>query len=97
LLNGLYKVEYGINDAFGRSVMCMHDGKMLGGNSAFAHLGTYRENCDEVVAEIVTQRHNEDPYYKPLMGADVAAIQVRGRAEDNTIRFKGSADPMRPA
>jgi hypothetical protein len=94
LLNGLYKVEYGINDAFGRSVMCMHDGKMLGGNSAFAHLGTYQENGDEVVAEIVTQRHNEDPYYKPLMGADVAAIHVRGRAEDNTIRLKGSADPM---
>jgi hypothetical protein len=44
LLNGPYKVEYGINDAFGRSIMCMHDGKMLGGNSAFAHLGTYQES-----------------------------------------------------
>jgi hypothetical protein len=61
----------------GRSVMCMHDGKMLGGNSAFAHLGTYRENGDKVVAEIVTQRHNEDPYYKPLMGVDVAAMTLK--------------------
>ena len=43
LLDGLYKVEYGVNDAFGRSIMCMHDGKLLGGNSAFAHLGTYYE------------------------------------------------------
>lgn len=42
LLNGLYKVEYGVNDAFGRSIMCMHNGKLLGGNSAFAHLGTYQ-------------------------------------------------------
>ena len=23
VLDGLYKVEYGVNDAFGRSVMCM--------------------------------------------------------------------------
>ena len=31
MLNGLYKVEYGVNDAFGRSIMCMHNGKLLGG------------------------------------------------------------------
>jgi hypothetical protein len=92
-LDGLYKAEYGINDAFGRSVMCMHAGKMLGGNSAFAHLGTYHESNGEIDAEIITERHNDDPYYKPLMGADVAAISVRGKAEGNTIRFEGSAAP----
>ena len=61
LLNGLYKVEYGVNDAFGRSIMCMHNGKMLGGNSAFAHLGTYQETGEEILAEVITQRHNDDP------------------------------------
>jgi hypothetical protein len=85
LPQGLYKVEYGINGAFGRSVMCMHDGKLLGGNSAFAHLGSYQENGDEIIAEIITQRHNEDPHYKPLMGADVAAIHVRGKTKGNTL------------
>jgi hypothetical protein len=94
LLDGLYKAEYGINDAFGRSVMCMHAGKMLGGNSAFAHIGTYQENNGEIAAEIITERHNEDPYYKPLMGADVAAISVRGRMEGRILRFEGSAAPV---
>ena len=93
-LDGLYKVEYGINDAFGRGVMCMHAGKLLGGNSAFAHLGTYRENNGEIAAEVVTQRHNEDPHYKPLMGADVAAISLRGKATANGLRLEGSAGPM---
>ena len=94
LLDGLYKVEYGVNDAFGRSVMCMHAGKLLGGNSAFAHLGTYQQHSDgEISAEIITARHNDDPYYKPLMGADVAAIKLRGRAEGRGIRFEGSAAP----
>jgi hypothetical protein len=94
VLDGLYKVEYGVNDAFGRSVMCMHAGKLLGGNSAFAHLGTYREESNgEIAAELITARHNDDPYYKPLMGADVAAIEVRGRLEGRKLRFEGSAAP----
>jgi len=94
LLDGLYGVEYGINDAFGRSIMCMHNGKMLGGNSAFAHLGTYEEVGGEIAAAIITERHNEDPHFKPLMGADVARINVRGKASGNSIRFEGSADPV---
>jgi hypothetical protein len=93
-LDGLYKVEYGVNDAFGRSVMCMHPGKLLGGNSAFAHIGSYQENNGGIDAEIITERHNDDPYYKPLMGADVAAISVRGKAQGNSIRFEGSAAPV---
>jgi hypothetical protein len=93
-LDGLYKVEYGVNDAFGRSVMCMHAGKLLGGNSAFAHIGSYHENNGGIDAEIITERHNDDPYYKPLMGADVAAISVRGKAQGNSIRFEGSAAPV---
>ncbi|MET3838364.1 hypothetical protein [Bradyrhizobium sp. OAE829] len=93
MLDGLYKAEYGVNDAFGRSIMCMHEGKLLGGNSAFAHLGTYQENGAEIIGEVITQRHNEDPHYKPLMDTDVAAISVRGTTDGTNIRFEGSAAP----
>jgi hypothetical protein len=93
LLDGLYKVEYGVNEAFGRSIMCMHEGKLLGGNSAFAHLGTYQQKGEEIFGEVITQRHNEDPHYKPLMDTDVAAISVSGRLKGNMLRFEGSAAP----
>src|SRR5207249_738326 len=93
VLDGLYKVEYGVNDAFGRSIMCMHDGRMLGGNSAFAHLGTYRRDGEEIAAEIITERHNDDINYKPLMGTNYAAISVRGRSHGNGLRFEGEAAP----
>jgi hypothetical protein len=93
LVNGLYKAEYGVNDAFGRSIMCMHNGKLLGGNSAFAHLGTYQEIGGEIVGEVITQRYNDDPHYKPLMDTDVAAISVQGRLQGNRIRFEGNAAP----
>ena len=98
LLDGLYKVEYGVNDAFGRSIMCMHDGKLLGGNSAFAHLGTYHGQGDaRLSAEVITQRHNDDPYYKPLMDTDVAAISVRGRLrrqQDSLRRQRRAGGPV---
>jgi hypothetical protein len=94
LLDGLYKVEYGINGAFGRSIMCMHEGRLLGGNSAFAHLGTYVVRDGLIEASVITERHNDDPVYKPLMGADVAAIKVRGRTEGSTILLEGKADAM---
>jgi hypothetical protein len=94
LLDGLYKVEYGINGAFGRSIMCLHDGKMLGGNSAFAHLGTYDVRDGVIEGDVITERHNDDPNYRPLMGTDVAAIKVRGRTEGSTILLEGKAAPM---
>ena len=93
MLNGLYKAEYGVNDAFGRSIMCMHNGRLLGGNSAFPHLGTYQEKAEEIIGEVITQRPNDDPYYKPLMDTDVAAISVRGKLQGNRIRFEGNAAP----
>ena len=93
MLDGLYKAEYGVNDAFGRSIICMHEGKLLGCNSAFAHLGTYQQKVAEILGEVITQRHNEDPHYKRLMDTDVAAISVRGTTDGTNIRFEGSAAP----
>ena len=93
MLNGLYKAEYGVNDAFGRSIMCMHNGKLLGGNSAFAHLGTYQEKAGEIIGEVITQRHNDDPHYKPLMDTDVAAISVRGKCKATRSVLKAAPRP----
>ena len=59
-VEGLYKVEYVINDGSGRSVLYARDGKMLGGNTAFAHFGTYQNVNGEIVARIRTRRHSTD-------------------------------------
>lgn len=48
LFEGFYKVRFELGGAVGRSVMYVGDGKMLGGNSAFAHIGTYEKAGDEV-------------------------------------------------
>ena len=89
MLNGLYKVEYGVNDAFGRSIMCMHNGKLLGGNSAFAHIGSYEKRDDGVDIVIQTVRHNPDPNYRAMAGTDDATLLAKGRADGNLYRFEG--------
>ena len=90
MLEGFYKVRFQLNAAVGRSVMYARDGKMLGGNSAFAHIGTYREEADGAIAiEIKTVRHNPDPNYRAMAGTDNATLLARGRPDGDLIRFEG--------
>ena len=96
LLEGFYKVRFQVNDAVGRSVMYVHGGSMLGGNSAFAHYGTYSETGGVVTSEITSHRHNDDPNYVSLLGSDIAKIDVEGGADaDGKIyRFVGGSPQM---
>jgi hypothetical protein len=94
LLEGFYKVRFQVNDAVGRSVMFAYDGVMLGGNSAFAHYGTYSEVEGVVTSEITSHRHNDDPNYVSLLGADIAKIEVTGSAEGNIYSFVGGSPQM---
>jgi len=94
LLEGFYKVRYQVDDAVGQSVMYVHGGSMLGGNSAFAHYGTYEEVDGVVTSEITSHRHNADPNYQSLLGSDIATIDVRGSAEGNVYNFVGGSPQM---
>ena len=90
LFGGFYKVRFTLNDAVGRSVMYARAGKMLGGNSAFAHIGTYEEIGEEIAIEVKTVRHNPDPNYRAMAGTDDATLLARGRADGELYRFKGA-------
>ena len=88
-MEGLYKVEYDINSGSGRSVLYVHGGRMLGGNTAFAHFGSYRDVGGEIVAEIRTRRHSKSPSHRSLVSSDQVTIRMRGRAEGPLHRFAG--------
>jgi hypothetical protein len=90
LFEGFYKVRFQLNAAVGRSVMYVRAGKMLGGNSAFAHIGTYQKEADGTVAiEIQTVRHNPDPAYRAMAGTDDATLLAKGTPDGNLYRFAG--------
>jgi hypothetical protein len=69
--------------------MYARDGRMLGGNSAFAHIGTYEKRDESVDIVIQTVRHNPDPNYRAMAGTDDATLLAKGRVDGNLYRFEG--------
>ena len=94
MFDGFYKSEFSINDTVGRSVTHVRGGKLLGGNSAFSHTGSYVEDSGEIVLEVTSRRHVADPRYPSLLGSDVSQIHVRGRADGRNYRFEGTSPQM---
>jgi hypothetical protein len=91
MLQGLYKVEMKTVHGSRRGVLYCYDGKMMGGNSAFAFTGTYQESGGEVTVEISTMRHNDDPNYQPLFKADKITLLLKGRQQGEQYFFEGAS------
>src|SRR3569623_1927754 len=89
VFEGFYKVRFQLGESVGRSVMHAGGGKMLGGNSAFAHIGTYEKTDAGVAVVIKTVRHNPDPAYRAMAGTDDATLIAKGFADGELYRFKG--------
>src|SRR6202163_4100563 len=83
MLKGLYKVEMHTAHGSRRGVLYVYDGKMMGGNSAFAFIGSYQESAaGEVSVDISTLRHNDDPNFQPLFKIDKIRLSLRGTQQE---------------
>ena len=90
MLRGLYKVEMHTVHGSRRGVLYVYDGRMMGGNSAFAFIGTYRESADgEVSVEVSTMRHNDDPNFQPLFKTDRITLSLKGQQKGEQYLFEG--------
>jgi hypothetical protein len=95
MLQGLYKVEMHTVHGSRRGVLYVYDGKMMGGNSAFAFIGTYQESgSGEVLVDISTLRHNEDPNYQPLFKSDRITLTLKGRQQGEQYFFEGGSTQL---
>jgi hypothetical protein len=92
MLKGLYKVEMHTVHGSRRGVIYAYDGKMMGGNSALAFIGTYREHAGgEVSADISTLRHRDDVDCPPLFKTDQMTLTLKGRQRGERYHFEGRA------
>jgi hypothetical protein len=95
MLEGLYKVEMHNVHGSRRGVLYFYDGKMMGGSSAFAFIGTYTETpSGEVLAEMSTLRHNEDPSFQPLLKTDIVTLTLKGKQRGEQYYFEGDAPQL---
>ena len=89
--NGLYKVQFHTVHGTGSGVIYAVGGKFRGGNSAFAFIGSYSGEGDMIQARIATERHNDDPSFKPLFGTDRITVTLRGKDGGSIVDFEGTA------
>jgi hypothetical protein len=94
MLQGLYKVEMRTVHGSRRGVLYCYDGKMLGGNSAFAFIGTYHEADGEVTVEISAMRHYDDPNFQPLFKTDTITLSLKGRQRGEQYFFEGGSTQL---
>lgn len=89
--NGLYSVEFHTVHGTGCGVVYAIDGKVRGGNTAFAFIGSYSGSGDEIVVKVSTQRHNQDPIFKPLFDVDRVTLTLKGAMTDEIVELQGDA------
>lgn len=88
---GLYKADFHTVHGTGCGVLYATDGKLRGGNSAFAFIGSYTGAGDGIKVKISTERYNVDPAFRPLFGTDRITLTLNGREDGNMVEFEGSA------
>ncbi|QDW39434.1 hypothetical protein FFI89_021200 [Bradyrhizobium sp. KBS0727] len=91
LQEGLYKVEFHTVHGTGTGVIYAINGKLRGGNSAFAFIGSYVDKADGIQVRVTTQRHNADQAFKPLFGTDMITLTLKGSDNGNMVDFEGTA------
>jgi T3SS negative regulator,GrlR len=91
LREGFYKVEFHTVHGTGNGVLYATAGKLRGGNSGFAFIGSYADTADGIHVKISTQRHNDDSAVKPLFGTDMVTLTLKGKQTGDIVDFEGSA------
>ena len=93
--DGLYKMNFHTVHGTGTGMIYASTGKLRGGNSAFAFIGSYAVKDGKVTARIATTRYNEDPRFQPLFGTDQVTLALTADAGDgDVIDFDGNALQM---
>ncbi|WP_422026522.1 hypothetical protein [Pyruvatibacter mobilis] len=93
--NGLYKAAFATQLGAGAGVIVLQDGKLRGGDSVIAYVGSYHSDGKNLQAEVSTSRHTEDPEMRSVLGMDSATLKLSGpctattaELADSTGRFK---------
>ncbi|WP_022720240.1 hypothetical protein [Rhodopseudomonas sp. B29] len=91
LLRGLYKVEFETPRRKGVGVLFAQDGKLRGGNSAFAYIGSFQQQGERITGAIKGRRHTNDPTIHSVFGLDEVRIDFHGSSIGDFAQVEGIA------
>ncbi|MET0249007.1 MAG: GrlR family regulatory protein [Sphingobium sp.] len=95
LPTGLYKIAF--KSSYGADfgvVLLMDDGKLRGGDSGMAYVGTYEMDGDLFTAQMSVTRHRTLPGVVSVLGYNDVMVEMIGRARDASAKLRGSSSQV---
>ena len=91
MLEGLYKVEFETPRRKAVGIVFASDGKLRGGSSAFAYVGSYEQNGHKISGVVVARQHTNDPNHPSVFDLSEVKIDFRGVEKNNFASVEGTA------
>ncbi len=91
MLKGLYKVEFETPRGKSAGVIFANDGKLRGGSSAFAYVGSYQQVGHTISGVVTSTQHTDDPDHPSVFGINNVRIDFQGAEKDGFASVEGTA------
>lgn len=91
LLQGLYKVEFETPRRKATGVIFANDGKLRGGSSAYAFVGSYKQDGGRICGAVTSKLHTRDPSIESVFGLDEVRIEFHGSSIGDFAQVEGIA------
>jgi len=91
LPNGLYKLALQTPEGTEYGVAVLQDGRLRGGDSGMAYIGSYRQEDDAFAAEVVVTPHWAPPGMVSALGYNGGVVQREGESRDPHARMRGAS------
>lgn len=92
LPNGLYKIVFETPSGADYGVAYLQDGRLRGGDSGMAYVGTYNQDGELFSAEMSVSQHRHVPGAVSVLGLNNLQVELHGLLDDSSIvRLRGSS------
>lgn len=93
LHNGLYKLAFETRSGAEYGVAYLRDGRLRGGDSSCAYVGTYKAEGPAFSAELTVTQHRHVPGAVSALGLNDVLVQLHGLldADSGVVRVQGSS------
>jgi hypothetical protein len=91
LLQGLYKVEFETPRGKASGVIIAENGRLRGGSSAFAYIGSYTQSGQSFAGSVSSVRHTPDSDHPSIFGFDEVRVNFNGTVKGGFAICEGTA------
>nr|WP_315838815.1 GrlR family regulatory protein [Bradyrhizobium prioritasuperba] len=91
VFQGLYKIEFETPRGKASGVVHALDGRLRGGSSAFAYIGSYSQQGSTVIGDVSSRRHTVDANHPSVYPFDEVRISFSGVVNGDLAMCEGTA------